>query len=185
MKLKKKGVYTREEIAQYLTRLAGMVADGQLIIDNMKELLGDEMSFRLEIKKKKGNLEIELYMKARSPSEKKWIHIQKGESAEIYKGRRPHKAKQIKKAMGAVWKEFMRTALEGDVKSSHSVREKLLELMDAYDVHTEDAWRKEWARCKKEVTGVIEALEGGDLTTVSVGIEAVNDAIRRCHKRYK
>ena len=186
MKLKKKGVFTREEMAQYLAKLAGMVADGEIVIEDINEPLGNELSYSLELKKKRSSLEIELSIKARGIEGGSLVIVPRTKHTIAKgRGRRPYRAKQIKKIMGALWKDFRRMALSGPGSLDPSVIKGLQELMDEYDQYADDVWAREWATCKKEVLSAIEASRMGDVEALGRHIAQVDSAIRHCHKLYK
>ena len=187
MKLKKKGTFTREEMAQYLTKLSGMIADGVVDFEAGQEVIGDRVNFVLEVKRKKASLELELSMKLSTANQ----GAQKGLSDRIHyptkktgKRERPYRAKQLKKTLGAVWKDFKRTANEIGMVDDETI-ERLKALMNEYDAFVESAWSREWKECASLVEQAIDTYKRGELDQFNRLAQEIDAVTKRCHKVYK
>ena len=189
MKLKKKGKCTREEMAQYLTRLAGMVADGVLDFEQVTESIGNDIHFSLEMKRKKEGLEIGLLIKARGvKTETKGsfsIHTKGPVGRKAEKSSRPYRAKQIKKALGSVWRTFKRLKKAEATPIDERDIERIQELMDAYEDFVDDSWEVQWVECRNRVLDAISAYRDGEMDRCLRLIQEVDDMTRVCHKVYK
>ncbi len=188
MKLKKKGTCTREEMAQYLARLSGMVAEGVVDFETGQEAIGDTVNFTLEVKRKKSSLELELSMKVSATQEGGGNGATKVHadfpSKKGKKGARPYRAKQLKKTLGAVWKDFKRAANGTGVVDDGQI-ERLRELMEEYRPFVEDAWAREWDKCDAVVAQAIDAYKRGALEEFNRLAQEVDALTKSCHKVYK
>ncbi len=189
MKLIKKAQITREEMAQYLSRLSQMIANGILEFETGPEKIGELVSFVLEIKRKKGNLELELSVKSKIADEtegkvdKKFEKYNK-KTKSASKRYRPYRAKLLKKTLGAVRKEFKRSSTNGEIVYGDLIGQ-LKDLLAQYDEFVEAEWKEQWIVCKNAVEKAINAAKTQDNDAFKASVSQVDDLIKACHKAYK
>ncbi|OCC16192.1 hypothetical protein DBT_0009 [Dissulfuribacter thermophilus] len=189
MKLVKKARFTREEMAEYLSRLSQMIANGILEFETGPEKIEELVSFVLEVKRKKGSLELELSFKSKIPDEKEGKiegklerYANKKKSAS--KRYRPYRAKLLKKTLAAVWKEFKRSSTNGEIVDS-DLMDQLRGLLAQYDEFVEAEWKEQWVACKNAVEKALNAAKTQDNDAIKASVSQVDDLIKACHKAYK
>ena len=169
---------TREEVAQELSRLAGQVADGTLRSAGVEIALPDKLRFDLEVKEKDSKVVLHLSLKGTSGKDgttDRRIEITRP-------GKRPYRAKKIKKAMAGQWKEIRRSIRE---RSVHADTGGLASLLKEYGKLAEPGWQEAWDDCEQRLLSLLNHLERSEFDQAEKAAAEVEDLMKSCHKRYK
>ncbi len=184
---KKEKNLERIEVAQEFVRLSGQMADGFLEVDGrrielpekviFKKLLktkGNEVLFELSIKTTIEGLGVRDDSRARGKKQSR-----KGSERG---GKRPYKAKRLKKEISIYWK-----ALKRCVKNRERFRDRdgFLKALAAYSQFADRQWAEQWERCASLVQEVMELSEKGHVDEALERCVLVDDITRGCHKQYK
>ncbi len=172
-----------QDIAQELTRLSGEINDRKIKVGSTEIELSKEISLKKSIKIKDGEFFLEISIKAKIVNDILTKEKDRPEKAVIKdKKRRPYEAKKIKKAMGAYWKDLVKSYKK---RANFTEKEALLGLLEQYGQMTEEDWHQLWVECAQNVKNIIELMEQGEFGGLDKKIEEVNQQIKSCHKLYK
>ena len=185
MKKKIKKNVTKETVAQELTRLSGIIAEGEFIIGESTLTLGETVSFSYETKVKNNFIAIDISLR---------IPLNKEESGEmpfssVTPQKKPKKeigysGKKIKKTIAALWKLVKKSVEQGQQPPKKDV-DDLLDNLASYTPYTEPAWESQWKECQDAVAKVMALVQNNHFEEANALIKDIDQMTRECHKKFK
>ena len=176
---KKEKSLEKIEVAKELARLSGQLADGFLEVEGHRVELPEKVVLTKVLKTKKKEVYFELSIRTR---------LEQRESREERKGKgkkggkRPYKAKRVKKEISMYWK-----ALKRCVKNGEHFRDKegFIKALSKYSQGAEKEWAQEWERCTDLVKQVLALAEKGQVQEALDMCKKVDELTKACHKQFK
>ena len=168
----------REEAAQELSRIAGQLAEGVLKSGEIEFSLPVKFRFDLEVKEKDDKFVLQVVLKGAVEKEE----IKQKKQAVSRSGKRPYKAKKLKKALGGEWKEIKRCIRERSAPGDTSA---IRSLVSGYEKLAEPAWKEAWDECGRRLLVLVDRLERGEFDGAEDRASEIDRLIKSCHRKYK
>ncbi|MBU0965979.1 MAG: hypothetical protein KKA54_06320 [Proteobacteria bacterium] len=171
------------EIAEELTRLAGEIAAGSLLISGEKLAVGDSFSFVMKKQLKKGMVSCEFFLQTNVAEKAESSSLATGDSEKLEKFPASG-GKKIKKDISRLWKEVVKQ-VSGESVLPRELAAELRRKCEDYNLSAHSQWFDTWRECVDKVKACIAAAEKGDFAAAREKISEVNHLTKECHRLYK
>jgi len=177
MEMKLDRDFSREELADYLTALAGQIRQGELQVAGVVQKLPNQSAVEIFCKEKKGRLTLKLQVSFATLE-----HYPEPRREAVLSGLENFKV--VKKKLGVSFGNLTKVAAQGRFPEAAALSEFLRD-NEAFAQQTDPEWQEDMATYLDHVKNLENAFTIGNLEMFQHELADLKASLARCHKNYK